>query len=307
MATLIEEASTVKQSIDLAILMTCHNRRKTTLDCLHSIYCQNIDLDVYLVDDGSTDGISDAVRKAYPKVHLLKGDGNLFWVGGMRLAFDHARKQEHKYYLWLNDDTLLERDALSKLLNFHQSLIERGYSDSIVVASTHDPVTKEPTYGGAVQSKAWYSNKYEFLRPQDVLCQCETMFGNCVLIPDSVANKVGNLDGGFVHNFGDLDYGLRARKAGCTIWIAPGYLASCSKNSVRGSWADTNLPLMKRLEKVIQIKAFPPAPWALFNKRHFGLLWFFYWLLPYIRAVIGYRDLSTSPTFCQDAEQPEKI
>jgi len=292
---------------NLAILMTCHNRRETTLACLRSLYEQSSDFDIFLVDDGGTDGTSDAVKVLYPKVHLLNGTGNLFWVGGMRLAFARAMKFNYPYYLWLNDDTFLEEGALSELVNLHQSLVQKGNSDSIVVGSTRDPITGKPTYGGANQSKAWYSNKYEFLEPKDVLRPCDTMFGNCVLIPQSVVNKVGNLDKDLIHNFGDLDYGLRARKVGCTVWIAPGYLASCSKNSVRGSWADTNLPLTKRLKKVLQIKAFPPGPWAVFNKRHFGLLWFFYWVLPYIRAVIGYRDLSTSPTFCDEVEQPEKI
>lgn len=44
----------------LAVLMTCHNRRETTLKCLNTLYNQegatNIDMAVYLVDDGSTDG-----------------------------------------------------------------------------------------------------------------------------------------------------------------------------------------------------------------------------------------------------------
>ena len=285
----------------LTVLMTCHNRRDTTLTCLQRLYQQDTNFEVYLVDDGSSDGTSDAVKRHYPEIRILKGDGNLFWVGGMRLAFSEALKEGYDYYLWLNDDTLLEPKALGNLLNIHHDLTKRGYPNSIVVGSTRDPVTGKPTYGGAVRSKHWYSNKFEFLKPSQELQESDTMYGNCVLIPHSVAEKVGNLDAVFTHQRGDIDYGLRARKLGCSVWVAPGYVGICSKNSVSGSWADTNLSLYERLKKVVQPKGFPLREWTIFIKRHSGSFWFFYWILPYVRAVIGYRDLSASPTFGEDS------
>jgi GT2 family glycosyltransferase len=293
--------------IKLAVIMTCYNRRNTTLACLQALYNQDFIFDVYLVDDGSTDGTSDAVRANYPAVKILKGTGNLFWVGGMRLAFAEALKENYDYYLWLNDDTLLEPNALNKLFATHHDLIEKGSPNSIVVGSTRDAATGKPTYGGAVRSKHWYSNKYEFIQPSQVLQECDTMFGNCVLIPRSVTQKVGNLDSAFIHSLGDLDYGLRARKLGCSVWIPSEFIGTCFKNSVRGSWVDTHLPVRERLKKVLQPKGFPLRSWTIFAKRHSGSFWFFYWILPYLRAVIGYRDLSASPTFCEEIQQSSKV
>jgi GT2 family glycosyltransferase len=291
----------------LAVLITCYNRRDTTLMCLQRLYQQDVNFDVYLVDDGSSDGTSDAVKANYPAVRILEGNGNLFWVGGMRLAFSEALKDRYDYYLWLNDDTLLEPQALRNLLNIHHDLAKRAHPNSIIVGSTRDPVTGKPTYGGAVQSKRWYSNKFEFVEPGQTPQQCDTLYGNCVLIPHSVAEKVGNIDAAFIHSLGDLDYGLRARKLGCSVWAAPGYVGTCSKNSISGSWADTNLTLPERLKKVFQLKGFPIRAWTVFVKRHSGPLWYIYWPLPYLRAIIGYRNLSTSPTFCEDikSESPQ--
>lgn len=286
----------------LVVLMTCHNRCDITLACLQYLYRQDIAFEVYLVDDGSSDHTSDAIKQHYPKVRIIQGDGSLFWVGGMRLAFAKALQQGFDYYLWLNDDTQLEPNALSNLLNIHHDLIQRGYRDSIVVGSTRDPVTGKPTYGGAVRSKNWYSNKLEFLAPSSEVQECDTMYGNCVLIPHSVAEKVGNLDSAFTHQRGDTDYGLRARQAGCSVWAAPGYVGLCSKNSLSGSWVDTSLSLYERLKKVTQPKGFPLREWTIFTKRHSGTFWFLYWFLPYIRAVIGYRDLSSSPSFCENEQ-----
>ena len=287
----------------LAVLMTCYNRRDTTLVCLQALYKQNTIFDVYLVDDGSSDGTFDAVRANYPAVKILKGTGDLFWVGGMRLAFAEALKENYDYYLWLNDDTILDPNALSKVFGTHNDLIEKGFPNSIIVGSTRDAITGKPTYGGAVRSKHWYSNKYEFLQPSQEIQECDTMYGNCVLIPRSVAQKVGNLDSAFIHSLGDLDYGLRARKLGCSVWVAPGFIGTCSKNSVQGSWVDTNLPIGDRLRKALQPKGFPIRAWTVFARRHSGPFWFLYWFLPYLRAVIGYKNLSASPSFSVEMKQ----
>ena len=281
----------------VAVIMTCHNRRDVTIACLERLYQQEGDFEVYLVDDGSSDGTSDTVRQKFSQVKLYPGDGNLFWAGGMRMAFGKALQENYDYYVWLNDDTLLYPNALSKLLNIHLDLIERGYPDSIVVGSTQDPVTGKPTYGGAVKSKRWYSNKLEFLPPTQELQECDTMYGNFTLIPASVAAKVGNIDSAFIHALGDLDYGLRARQLGCSVWAAPGYIGTCAQNSATGSWIDKDLSVRERLNKVFQVKNFPISSWTAFTKRHSGFFWFLYWGLPYIRAVIGYKDLNTSPTF----------
>ena len=58
---------------------------------------------------------------------------------------------------------------------------------------------------------------------------------NDIRHPNSVASKVGNIDGAFIHSMGDLDYGLRARKLGCSIWTAPSFVGTCSRNSLDGS------------------------------------------------------------------------
>lgn len=287
----------------LAVLMTCYNRRDTTLACLQAIYKQDVISDVYLVDDHSSDGTSEAVSKNYPEVKLLKGNGNLFWVGGMRLAFAEALKENYDYYLWLNDDTLLEPNALSELLNIHHDLVEQGHPNSIIVGSTKDLVTGKLTYGGVVRKKSLFSGTYEILEPTQYIQECETMCGNCVLIPHLVAEKVGNLDATFIHTMGDLDYGLRTRKLGGAVWVAPGFMGICSKNSVLGSWADTNLSLFQRLKKVFHTKGFPLRAWTFFVKRHYGRFWYIYWFFPYIRAVIGYKKLSVSLSFSEDIKQ----
>ncbi len=293
----------------LAVIMTCFNRRSTTISCLRALYQQTncLDFDVYLTDDGSSDGTADALKAQYPAVNILQGNGKLFWAGGMRLAFAQAIEKDYDYYLWLNDDTILEVDAIERLFRVHQKLLEQSHENLIVVGTTKDVFTGKASYGGSIKSQKWYSNKYDFLGCTEYIEECDTFFANCVLIPGSVVQKVGNIDAAFIHSMGDTDYGLRARHKGCSIWVAPGYVGSCSKNSVRNSWVDTKLTILERLKKAVHIKAFPIKPWTVFCRRHSGFFWFVYWILPYVRAVIGYKNLAASPTFAEEIPQKTNL
>ena len=70
----------------IAAIMTCHNRKNKTMACLKSLFTIIPETDVYLTDDGSTDGTSEAVLYTYPNVHIISGDGNLYWNRGMYVA-----------------------------------------------------------------------------------------------------------------------------------------------------------------------------------------------------------------------------
>ena len=69
----------------IAVLLTCWNRKQKTLACLEALFSQvlpaNVDISAYIVEDASTDGISDAVRQSYPQVKIFSCHGNLFGNG----------------------------------------------------------------------------------------------------------------------------------------------------------------------------------------------------------------------------------
>ncbi|WYM03681.2 MAG: glycosyltransferase family 2 protein [Gloeotrichia echinulata CP02] len=274
----------------LAVLMTCHNRRAKTLACLQALFQQelssNVEIQVYLVDDGSTDGTGEAVGINYPVVKVIQGNGNLFWNGGMRLAFSEAIKSDYDYYIWINDDTTLYPKAIDTLLATSQHLIQQGYTQAIVVGSTQDPITGVLSYGGVINSSWWHPLKFDLVEPSEEAKPCLTVNGNCVLISRQVVQVVGNLDSSFLHSSGDFDYGLRNHKLGGSVWIAPGYIGTCEYNPLRQqAWEEPGLTLPQRWEKINQPRGLPIREWKVFAHRHAGLLWMFYWLLPYLRML----------------------
>ncbi len=281
----------------LAALLTCYNRKEKTLASLTALSDQElpaeVKIDVYLVDDGSTDGTAAAVSQCYPQVKILQGNGSLFWNGGMRQAFAEALKHDYDYYLWLNDDTVLYPNALSTLLKTSYSLAEQGEHRAIVAGSTCDPNTNALTYGGVVRRSRWRPLKFDLVEPSEQAKRCDTINGNCVLIPREVVQAVGNLDPAFTHYIGDWDYGLRAQQQGCTVWVAPGYVGTCSQNYQPGSGDNSPVPTGEQLKKMGQPKGltvqeqilYPLREWKVFAQRHAGLLWLIYWLIPYRRLL----------------------
>lgn len=278
------------QTMEIATLITCHNRKAKTLACLNALLQNALPgrclLDVFLVDDGSSDGTEQVVREHYPQIHIIKGDGNLFWNGGMRAAFAAALENCFDYYLWLNDDTLLYPTAIQSLIATVSDLQAKQGKHVIVVGSTQDASNGRLTYGGLIRPSRWRATAFKLIAPQDVPIECETMNGNCVLIPNDVAQTVGNMEPKFSHALGDVDYGLRARYCGFTVWMMPGYAGTCANNAATGSFKDANLPVSVRLRKMMQPKGLPPSSWHVFTKRHAGFFWPIFWLWPYVKVFL---------------------
>lgn len=275
----------------IAVLMTCHNRRDKTLNCLDALFKSNsvpdVAIEVFLVDDGSTDGTSNAVKRLHSAVHLIAGDGNLYWNGGMRVAFAAAIQKNFDFYLWLNDDTILYPSALPALLALANSEQRRQNHPTVIVGTTQDAPGGMATYGGLCKKSVLRPLTHTLVFSPTVATPCETMNGNCVLIPRAVAKKLDNLEPAFVHAMGDIDYGLRATKAGFSLMVLPGYVGVCSHNPLGNTFMDTRLSLNVRWSKIMNLKGLPPRQWYVLVKRHSGFLWPFLFLWPYIKVIFG--------------------
>ncbi len=242
----------------IAVLLTCFNRRTTTLRCLERVFQLMPHVDVYLVDDQSTDGTASAVLSALPQVHLITGTGDLFWNRGMYLAWERAKAGKYSHFLWLNDDVLLHDGCFAELLACsalceHQAIIAG-------IIESHEGT--EVLYGGTSSAK-------RLLAPTGVMQAITNMNGNVVLVPAAVFAKLGNLDPYFHHDLGDVDYGLRAQQRGIRVLTTRIAAGSCDRNNtcrVR-LWGST---LWARFKKLYSPLGNHPGINFYFRRRHYG-------------------------------------
>jgi GT2 family glycosyltransferase len=268
----------------LFTLLTSHNRRRQTVAALEAVSRQNpagCGVGVILVDAGSTDGTSEAVEARFPAVTVHRTTRDVYWNQGMRLAMSYARQHDPDHYLWLNDDTVLDHDALQRLLDTWERVRSRTRRPAIVVGTTRDPTSDQPTYGGLRRTDGRRPLRFELVPPATEPLPVETMHGNCVLLPRDVVAEIGDLEPRYTHAMGDIDYGLRARAASIGVWITPGTIGTCARNPTtpRGARA--------QLQHLVSSKGIPPREWVVFARRWGGRLWPIHFAAPYLRPVAG--------------------
>lgn len=261
-------------------VLTAFNRRTQTLAALEAYFAQvgAMSLSAVLVDDGSRDGTAAAVESAFPQVKVLRGDGSLYWNGGMAKAYREALSQGADYYLWLNDDSILFPDALSRLIADAQ---EAGAACPVIlVGSTKDPETGEFTYGGVKRTSSWHPGKFALVAPDNRPLSCDAMNGNIVLISSAAADLVGEMDPVYSHSMGDYDYGMSLCEAGGKLYVASGFHGHCPRNPPGGAWSD-QASFGARWKQVNTPKGLPFKEWAHFLRKHGSLLWPLAWLSTY--------------------------
>lgn len=203
----------------VAVLMTCHNRAEITLRSLACLEqaALGMQIDVFLVDDGSTDGTGDRVKAKYPNVNVTLGDGNLYWAKGMHLAWQTASKRcDYDFYLWLNDDLQLKPGAITGLFADYEMV------KSVVVGACSEDVTEASCSYGVSDARD------KKISPNGSPQQATGWFnGNFVLVPKSVYNKIGMISPEYSHARADYDYAERLKKAHIPFYCSSRYVGVC--------------------------------------------------------------------------------
>ena len=245
-----------------AVLLTVFNRKDKTLQCLSRLFDQlpveDLQIDVFLTDDGCTDGTAEAVESLFPSVHILEGSGELFWNRGMLMAWKAATEtRNYDAYIWLN----VYVDMLVSLTQAMKQTSERA----ILVGATEDAAHSKLTYGGRLSEGT-------IPIPSVELAPVDYFNGNIVLVPQFVFRQLGYIDGYFTHSKGDYDYGLRAKKAGLQIYQIGKVLGECDEHPTIDKWCNPNVPFAQRWKLLNRPNGMPPRETFYFEKRHYGII-----------------------------------
>ncbi|MDD2526938.1 MAG: glycosyltransferase family 2 protein [Lentimicrobiaceae bacterium] len=218
--------------IHIAILLPIHNGLDFTRKCLknlednlsHPAVNRN-DFTLVVIDDGSTDGSAQWIENHYAETVILKGDGTLWWSGGINRGIDYAISQSGtSHMLMWNNDILIEKDYLYKLFN----VLNRFPANTIIGSKIYFADCPDTIWamGGIFNQRTGYKDMFGTSQKDSAIYntpfEADWLPGMGTLIPRQVIEDIGFMDDrNFPQYHGDSDFTLRAKISGYRIVALP--------------------------------------------------------------------------------------
>lgn len=268
----------------IAVIITFYNRKEKTLACLNSLFDafetvkDIVSLSVYLTDDGSSDGTSDAICSLFFNydIHIIQGDGSLFWAGGMRKAWNEAMKSDsYDGYIWLNDDTKVFDNLFDEFIKADKYSKQRYKKGGVYIGATISSNKSQVTYSGYVYTNK-FLNSMKKLPPNGRYQECDLGNGNIVYVSRCVTDFLGNLYRGYTHG-ADFDYTHWAKRKGFPVFIMPDSLGICDNDHGDNAYDYfSSMSMKERVRYLLSPKGFQFRDSLLYQKR------FFYYRYPFV-------------------------
>lgn len=202
----------------VSVIVLNWNGWRDTLECLYSL--GRLDYpnhEVMVVDNCSTDDSVARIREAYPDVMLLQSGANLGFAGGNNVGIRYALKRDADYVWLLNNDTVVEPNALRALVDIASEDAGVGAVGSVLYYA--DERDRIQAYGGGRVS-LWSGMSRHFTAPVQGERLCYLVAAS-LLVRREVLERVGLLDDNFFMYWEDTEYSFRIRKAGYRLAVAP--------------------------------------------------------------------------------------
>jgi GT2 family glycosyltransferase len=218
--------------MQLSIVIVNWNTRKILRDCLESVFANLGDLraEVFVVDNGSTDGSPEMVAKEFPCARLIRNAENRGFAAANNQAIDQASGE---YVLLLNSDTLVLGDVLQQSVEYLDRHAEVGVFGCRVLNADRSVQLTCSRYPSLVNLLLLTSGLYRCRRPawlgryqildwqRDTVRDVETVTGCYMMVRSAAIREVGPLDEDFFFYGEETDWCRRFADADWQLRFAP--------------------------------------------------------------------------------------
>ncbi len=213
----------------LSFILVNWNTRGYILEAISSIEDTVRDYrhEIFVVDNGSTDGSLKAIRETYPRVRLIRNDRNLGFARAVNQAVAAAKGS---YCVLLNSDARLMEGAIKTLAAFMEENPDVGIAGGQLInvdGSRQNSIAPFPTLATELLNKRllrillpgrYPGKERDYHAPLDV----DSLVGACIIVRRQAIEEVGNLDEGYFFFMEETDWCLRMKKQGWRICFVPG-------------------------------------------------------------------------------------
>ena len=206
----------------VSIIILNWNGKEDTIECLESL--RKLDYpnyEIIVVDNGSTDGSCEILKKNYPYVKLIENKKNLGVAEGNNLGIYQAKGE---YILLLNNDIVVDRDLLKELL----TVLESNPGIGIVGPTMYyydDPKRIWVGGGGKIY---WNKGEADILRSNEIdngqfdeITEVDYIASCALLTKKELFEEIGYMDTKYFAYWDETDWCVRALKAGYKVLYVP--------------------------------------------------------------------------------------
>ena len=218
----------------ISICIVTLNARKYLKNCLDSIpkALDSLEYEIIIIDNGSSDGTTDLIRKKYPDVKYRRNKKNLGYTIPMNLAISMSRGE---YVLQLNPDIKLSKKSIYLLVEYMSINKTIGICIPRIIDGNGNFQKSSrrgiPTPWAVVSyfsglSRLFSSNtlftKYRLEHlDENNISEVDAVSGSCMLIKRRVIEDIGVLDENYFAYQEDSDFCFRARMSNWKIIYNP--------------------------------------------------------------------------------------
>jgi O-antigen biosynthesis protein len=220
--------------MDVSIIIVNYNVKEYIEQAITSIKraCKNLSYEIFIVDNASTDGSVDLIKKKFSDVHMIVNTENKGFAAANNQAL---KKANGDYILLINPDTIVQEDTLAVILNFFEQHPKCGMvgckilntDGTLQLACRRSFPTPWIAFTKITglskifpRSKLFGKYNLTYLN-EDETYEVEAISGSFMFFRKQVVNKIGYLDESFFMYGEDLDWCYRIREAGWKIYYVP--------------------------------------------------------------------------------------
>ena len=211
----------------LSVVLASYNTCAMTLECLEDLTArlQNIDAEIWVVDNASTDGSAEQIPARFPAVHFIASERNLGFGAANNLAMKQAQGE---LALLLNTDAFLQEDALPLMIDYlekHPKTAAVGPRLLNQDGTHQTSIFASPTTGEAWSNILSVGRRNADAAPQrthqsGTIERDSFLKGACILLRREVWEAIGGFDERFFFYMEDIEWCDRVQHNGHDI----GYL-----------------------------------------------------------------------------------
>jgi len=253
--------------VDVSVIIVSYNSTSVLRPCLESLANHRFsgEMEVIVVDNASTDGTPDMLRREYPGVELVESKENLGYSKGVNVGIRRARG---RYFFILNPDTAVSADAVEKLRDFMERTPDAGivgpklvFHDGNVQLSCRRFYTlrvlllRRTPLGKLVRDSRAEREHLMLDFDHNSTRQVDWLLGAAMFVRRDAVESVGMMDERFFLYFEDVDWCYRMVQQGLKVYyqadavVTHGYQRDSAQGVMNRSFVSHFVSLLRYYEK----------------------------------------------------------